>query len=225
MYVISQLWIAAFTVSLQVLLTKLQFHVSSDVMQIQNQSKHLLSLTLLLLKWHGKCVIQIPQNENPQMSAVWNDFISLWNSGSLTVQILYAPFFPCLAVLCALNAVLELEFWFCSPLISLIAAQDPCSPSPCSPFAECKVLGSRSYECTCKEGFQGDGKICQPINPCVDNNGGCPENSTVCLYRRPGEVGSEKWPGEKFFTWTDECVVTSALLTSGFAKGNQRALL
>lgn len=88
----------------------------------------------------------------------------------------------------ALSAVLKTEVWFCLPLISLIAAQDPCTPSPCSPFAVCKVLGSRTYECTCKEGFQGDGKICQPINPCVDSNGGCPENSTICVYRRPGEV-------------------------------------
>uniref|UniRef100_A0A8B9GLU5 Stabilin 1 n=1 Tax=Amazona collaria TaxID=241587 RepID=A0A8B9GLU5_9PSIT len=71
---------------------------------------------------------------------------------------------------------------------SLIAAEDPCAASPCSPFAVCKVLGPRKYQCTCKEGFQGDGKICQPINPCVENNGGCPENSTVCVYRRPGEV-------------------------------------
>uniref|UniRef100_A0A803V533 Stabilin 1 n=1 Tax=Ficedula albicollis TaxID=59894 RepID=A0A803V533_FICAL len=71
---------------------------------------------------------------------------------------------------------------------STCQAQDPCAPSPCSPFAVCKVLGPRTYECTCKEGFQGDGKICQPINPCVDRNGGCPENSTICVYRRPGEV-------------------------------------
>uniref|UniRef100_A0A8C0VXC4 Stabilin 1 n=1 Tax=Cyanistes caeruleus TaxID=156563 RepID=A0A8C0VXC4_CYACU len=87
---------------------------------------------------------------------------------------------------------------------------DPCSPSPCSFFAECKVLGPRAYECTCKEGFQGDGKICQPIDPCVDNNGGCPENSTICIRRRLGEVRaitrSETWPGEKFFTGTDEHV-------------------
>ncbi|NXY91212.1 STAB1 protein, partial [Alcedo cyanopectus] len=71
---------------------------------------------------------------------------------------------------------------------STCQAQDPCAPSPCSPFAVCKVLGPQKYQCTCKEGFQGDGKICQPINPCVDNNGGCPENSTICIYRRPGEV-------------------------------------
>lgn len=100
-------------------------------------------------------------------------------------SILSMPFAACCA---ALSAVLKTEFWFCSPLISLIAAQDPCTPSPCSPFAACKALGSRAYQCTCKEGFQGDGKICQPINPCVDSNGGCPENSTICLYRRPGEV-------------------------------------
>uniref|UniRef100_A0A663MEX9 Stabilin 1 n=1 Tax=Athene cunicularia TaxID=194338 RepID=A0A663MEX9_ATHCN len=71
---------------------------------------------------------------------------------------------------------------------STCLAQDPCAASPCSPFAVCKVLGPRNYQCSCKEGFQGDGKICQPINPCVDGNGGCPENSTICVYRHPGEV-------------------------------------
>uniref|UniRef100_A0A8C3QQ22 Stabilin 1 n=1 Tax=Cyanoderma ruficeps TaxID=181631 RepID=A0A8C3QQ22_9PASS len=79
---------------------------------------------------------------------------------------------------------------------STCQAEDPCAPSPCSPFAVCKVLGTRTYECTCKEGYQGDGKICQPINPCVDSNGGCPENSTFCLYRRPGEVGCVCKEGE-----------------------------
>uniref|UniRef100_A0A8C3UUP6 Stabilin 1 n=1 Tax=Catharus ustulatus TaxID=91951 RepID=A0A8C3UUP6_CATUS len=89
---------------------------------------------------------------------------------------------------------------------STCQAQDPCTPSPCSPFAECKVLGSRSYECTCKEGYQGDGKICQPINPCVDSNGGCPENSTVCVYRRPGEASCVCKPGTSRRAPSSECL-------------------
>lgn len=105
-----------------------------------------------------------------------------WNS---LYSVLSMPFAFCCA---AETAVLKAEIGLLSPLISLIAAQDPCAPSPCSPFAVCKVLGLRKYQCTCKEGFQGDGKICQPINPCVESNGGCPENSTICVYRRPGEV-------------------------------------
>jgi len=96
-----------------------------------------------------------------------------------------------LALCCAtVSAVLKTEIRLFLPLIFLFAAQDPCASSPCSPFAECKVLGPQKYQCACKEGFQGDGKICQPINPCVDSNGGCPENSTICVYRRPGEVGA-----------------------------------
>uniref|UniRef100_A0A8C5J9I8 Stabilin 1 n=1 Tax=Junco hyemalis TaxID=40217 RepID=A0A8C5J9I8_JUNHY len=89
---------------------------------------------------------------------------------------------------------------------STCQAQDPCTPSPCSPFAVCKVLGPRTYECTCKEGFQGDGKICQPINPCVDNNGGCPENSTICVYRRPGEATCVCKPGMSRRPPSSECL-------------------
>uniref|UniRef100_A0A8C0VTN0 Stabilin 1 n=1 Tax=Cyanistes caeruleus TaxID=156563 RepID=A0A8C0VTN0_CYACU len=89
---------------------------------------------------------------------------------------------------------------------STCQAQDPCSPSPCSFFAECKVLGPRAYECTCKEGFQGDGKICQPIDPCVDNNGGCPENSTICIRRRLGEAICVCKPGMSRKTPSSECL-------------------
>lgn len=66
--------------------------------------------------------------------------------------------------------------------------QDPCASSPCSSLADCKVLGPLKYECTCKDGYQGDGEICQPINPCIQNNGGCPEKSTLCIYKGPGRV-------------------------------------
>uniref|UniRef100_A0A8C5T9B3 Stabilin 1 n=1 Tax=Malurus cyaneus samueli TaxID=2593467 RepID=A0A8C5T9B3_9PASS len=89
---------------------------------------------------------------------------------------------------------------------STCQAQDPCTPSPCSPFAVCKVLGSRTYQCTCKEGFQGDGKVCQPINPCVDSNGGCPENSTICVYRRPGEATCVCKPGMSRRSPSSECL-------------------
>ncbi|NXS59062.1 STAB1 protein, partial [Brachypteracias leptosomus] len=90
---------------------------------------------------------------------------------------------------------------------STCQAQDPCAPSLCSPFAVCKVLEPRKYQCTCKEGYQGDGKICQPINPCVDSNGGCPENSTICIYRRPGEASCVCKPGMTRRNPTSECSV------------------
>uniref|UniRef100_A0A6I8N7Y5 Stabilin 1 n=1 Tax=Ornithorhynchus anatinus TaxID=9258 RepID=A0A6I8N7Y5_ORNAN len=64
---------------------------------------------------------------------------------------------------------------------------DPCSSSPCSPFALCKATGGQRYTCTCKAGYQGDGKICQGLDPCTVNYGGCPSNSTICVYRSPGK--------------------------------------
>nr|XP_023955738.1 stabilin-1 isoform X4 [Chrysemys picta bellii] len=78
---------------------------------------------------------------------------------------------------------------------SICQAQDPCTSSPCSPLAVCKALRPGKYECTCKDGYHGDGKICQPINPCIINNGGCPENSTVCIYKSPGKSSCVCKPG------------------------------
>uniref|UniRef100_A0A8C0H5Q2 Stabilin 1 n=1 Tax=Chelonoidis abingdonii TaxID=106734 RepID=A0A8C0H5Q2_CHEAB len=85
-----------------------------------------------------------------------------------------------------------------APLSSLCLriAQDPCTSSPCSSLAVCKALSPEKYECTCKDGYHGDGKICQPINPCIINNGGCPENTTVCIYKSPGKVSCVCKDGE-----------------------------
>lgn len=53
--------------------------------------------------------------------------------------------------------------------------------------AECSTLGSK-IRCTCKPGYEGDGRICVPKNPCNDNNGGCPFNSTYCVFEGPDKV-------------------------------------
>ncbi|KAM3915643.1 stabilin-1 [Leptodactylus fuscus] len=74
-------------------------------------------------------------------------------------------------------------------------AKDPCRPSPCSPYATCKSSGPRQYTCKCKTDYIGDGKICIPVNPCTDNMGGCPENSTRCVYRSPGKSYCSCLPG------------------------------
>uniref|UniRef100_A0A8C4WPY8 Stabilin 1 n=1 Tax=Gopherus evgoodei TaxID=1825980 RepID=A0A8C4WPY8_9SAUR len=79
---------------------------------------------------------------------------------------------------------------------SICQAQDPCTSSPCSSLAVCKALSPEKYECTCKDGYHGDGKICQPINPCIINNGGCPENTTICIYKGPGKVSCVCKDGE-----------------------------
>lgn len=67
-------------------------------------------------------------------------------------------------------------------------ASDPCQPSPCSPLAQCSVGPRGQAQCRCPENYHGDGTVCLPQDPCVTNNGGCPSNSTLCLYRKPGQV-------------------------------------
>uniref|UniRef100_A0A8C0ITZ8 Stabilin 1 n=1 Tax=Chelonoidis abingdonii TaxID=106734 RepID=A0A8C0ITZ8_CHEAB len=100
-----------------------------------------------------------------------------------------------------------------APLSSLCLriAQDPCTSSPCSSLAVCKALSPEKYECTCKDGYHGDGKICQPINPCIINNGGCPENTTVCIYKSPGTATcqcNKGWTGDgKACVAIDNCVL------------------
>ncbi|KAM4651970.1 stabilin-1 [Discoglossus pictus] len=101
---------------------------------------------------------------------------------------------PCKALNCGLNSrcvgvgVLRCD---CMPGYTRkgnkCEVQKICKPASCSPFANCKVIGPRLYNCTCKDGYYGDGQTCLPINPCNVNNGGCMENSTQCVYLRPGK--------------------------------------
>ncbi|KAJ1069432.1 hypothetical protein K5549_017863, partial [Capra hircus] len=74
-------------------------------------------------------------------------------------------------------------------------ASDPCRPSPCSPLAQCSVGPSGQAQCRCPENYYGDGTVCLPQDPCTTNNGGCPSNSTLCLYRRPGQASCLCKPG------------------------------
>ncbi|XP_047632182.1 stabilin-1 isoform X1 [Phacochoerus africanus] len=74
-------------------------------------------------------------------------------------------------------------------------ALDPCRSSPCSTIAQCSVSPRGQAECRCPENYYGDGTVCMPQDPCITNNGGCPSNSTLCLYWRPGQVSCSCKPG------------------------------
>ncbi|XP_040014670.1 stabilin-1 [Xiphias gladius] len=65
-----------------------------------------------------------------------------------------------------------------------------CSVRDCDVNAQCSSDGSKVI-CLCKPDYQGDGKICVPRNPCSDNNGGCPINSTICVFKGPNKSSCE----------------------------------
>uniref|UniRef100_A0A8D2ZQD1 Stabilin 1 n=1 Tax=Scophthalmus maximus TaxID=52904 RepID=A0A8D2ZQD1_SCOMX len=60
----------------------------------------------------------------------------------------------------------------------------------CDVNAQCSTQGSK-VTCACKPDYLGDGKICVPRNPCSENNGGCPLNSTVCVFKGANKSGCE----------------------------------
>uniref|UniRef100_A0A3P9J021 Stabilin 1 n=1 Tax=Oryzias latipes TaxID=8090 RepID=A0A3P9J021_ORYLA len=69
-----------------------------------------------------------------------------------------------------------------------------CSQSECDINAACSLRGPK-IECVCKSGYEGDGRICIPRNPCLENNGGCPFNSTVCVFKGPNKSSCECMAG------------------------------
>uniref|UniRef100_A0A8C9SNB1 Stabilin 2 n=1 Tax=Scleropages formosus TaxID=113540 RepID=A0A8C9SNB1_SCLFO len=70
-------------------------------------------------------------------------------------------------------------------------AINPCMQKVCHQNAVCSILGPNQYSCTCAEGYQGDGKVCMPVDPCQTNLGGCPVDSTRCVYDGPGKSHCE----------------------------------
>ncbi|KPP67495.1 stabilin-1-like [Scleropages formosus] len=62
-----------------------------------------------------------------------------------------------------------------------------CSTNVCDRNAECTNQEGKNYRCKCKDGYQGNGMLCTPVNPCDTDNGGCPANSTSCVYVSPGK--------------------------------------
>ncbi|XP_036956541.1 stabilin-1 isoform X1 [Acanthopagrus latus] len=65
-----------------------------------------------------------------------------------------------------------------------------CSGRDCDVNAQCSSQGSK-VSCACLPDYQGDGKICVPKNPCTENHGGCPINSTICVFRGPNKSSCE----------------------------------
>ena len=58
----------------------------------------------------------------------------------------------------------------------------------CNENATCTFSGPSMYNCSCLEGFRGDGFVCDPIDPCRDFYGGCNFTTSICTYKSPGKV-------------------------------------
>ncbi|XP_030633246.1 stabilin-2 [Chanos chanos] len=68
---------------------------------------------------------------------------------------------------------------------------NPCLRSVCHAHAACVHIGPNQHACTCDDGYSGDGVVCMPIDPCQTQLGGCPADSTRCLYDGPGKSHCE----------------------------------
>uniref|UniRef100_A0A8C7EZ97 Stabilin 1 n=1 Tax=Oncorhynchus kisutch TaxID=8019 RepID=A0A8C7EZ97_ONCKI len=82
-----------------------------------------------------------------------------------------------------------------------------CSAKQCDVNADCSWLGGRLFQCQCKAGYKGDGRMCVPINPCDEDNGGCPRNSTVCVYNSPGKSRCDCMHGWEGSTLSSGCTL------------------
>jgi len=60
---------------------------------------------------------------------------------------------------------------------------------PCHKNAECVFTGPDQFQCSCLPGYVGDGFACSPVDLCQIDAGGCPVESTSCIYLGPGQVG------------------------------------
>jgi hypothetical protein len=72
-----------------------------------------------------------------------------------------------------------------------VIREDPCIPSPCGPYAECRVVGD-SPSCSCKPTYIGTPPNCRP--ECVSNSE-C-DRSKACIHQKcqdpcPGSCGLE----------------------------------
>ncbi|TXD34074.1 DNRLRE domain-containing protein [Lujinxingia vulgaris] len=68
------------------------------------------------------------------------------------------------------------------------ASRDTCLPS-CHPDATCLTGQGDDPTCVCDAGFEGDGFSCTPIDPCLEDNGGCGDPAFfACTPTGPAEA-------------------------------------
>ncbi|TMS19741.1 Stabilin-1, partial [Larimichthys crocea] len=68
----------------------------------------------------------------------------------------------------------------------------------CHIHAYCTHTGLNT-KCVCRDGYDGDGHSCSPINPCLKSNRGDCDTNAQCVYAGPGNascVCSEGWTGD-----------------------------
>lgn len=84
-----------------------------------------------------------------------------------------------------------------------------CSSRDCDVNAQCSSQGSK-ISCACNPDYEGDGRICVPKNPCNQNNGGCPSNSTVCVFTGPNKSSCQCMAGMRQVLGQLDCELVSA---------------
>lgn len=57
-------------------------------------------------------------------------------------------------------------------------AEDPVIAGPCGLCSVNAICSPEAGTCTCKAGYEGDGRSCIAIDPCGTDNGGCDEHAT-----------------------------------------------
>lgn len=82
----------------------------------------------------------------------------------------------------------------CIPVFLFAVGLDTCTVAPfCHQNATCAMTNTSGESdfwktCTCNDGYHGDGFVCEPVDPCQMDNGGCDVNTTNCVYQSPGKV-------------------------------------
>ena len=50
------------------------------------------------------------------------------------------------------------------------------------------MTGPGANNCTCQDGFRGDGVVCVAIDPCQEKGAGYCHSNAECRYIGPGQV-------------------------------------